>query len=229
MAPSSRLRRTYRPGSPFLPSSASPIPPSRKPGNGSVPAIRNSGFTFPMKRIVVNLAPADLKKGGPAYDLPIALSIILASEQVVADVTRMVFIGELSLDGALRHTNGVLPMVALAYQHGFSTVVVPEADAREASLVKGATILPFSSLAQLVSYLRNEIPAPECHAGRNQRFYPDPCGRYRPGLRQGPGARQARPRGGRGGGAQHGHGRSAGERQDAAGPGPTLDTAAADR
>jgi magnesium chelatase family protein len=124
------------------------------------PAIRNSGLTFPMKRIVVNLAPADLKKAGPAYDLPIALSIILSSEQVVADVTSMVFIGELSLDGALRHTNGVLPMVALAYQQGFSNIVVPEADAREASLVKGATILPFTSLAQLVSYLREEIPAP---------------------------------------------------------------------
>jgi magnesium chelatase family protein len=126
------------------------------------PAIRNSGFTFPMKRIVVSLAPADLKKGGPAYDLPIALSILLSSEQVVADVTRMAFIGELSLDGALRHTNGVLPMVALAFQQGFSNIVVPEADAREAALIKGATILPFTSLAQLVSYLRGEIPAPEC-------------------------------------------------------------------
>ena len=78
------------------------------------PAIRNSGYTFPMKRIIVNLAPADLKKGGPAYDLPIALSIILSSEQITADVAGMVFLGELSLDGALRHTNGVLPMVSLA-------------------------------------------------------------------------------------------------------------------
>jgi magnesium chelatase family protein len=125
------------------------------------PAIRNSGFSFPMKRIIVNLAPADLKKGGPAYDLPIALCIILSSEQIVADVSEMVFIGELSLDGALRHTNGVLPMVALAQQQGFATIIVPEADAKEASLIKGVTILPFSSLAQLTAYLSGEIPAPE--------------------------------------------------------------------
>jgi magnesium chelatase family protein len=93
---------------------------------------------------------------------------------VVADVTKMAFIGELSLDGALRHTNGVLPMVALAYQQGLSTVVVPEADAREASLIKGATILPFSSLAQLVSYLRNEVPAPECPGAEPGDFAPAP-------------------------------------------------------
>jgi len=68
-------------------------------------AIRNSGCTFPMKRIVVNLAPADLKKAGPAYDLPIAVGILLSSEQVFADVSRSVIIGELSLDGGLRHTN----------------------------------------------------------------------------------------------------------------------------
>ena len=77
-------------------------------------AIRNSDFTFPMKRIVVNLAPADLKKAGPAYDLPIAVGILLGSEQVAADVSRAVFLGELSLDGGLRHTTGILPMVALS-------------------------------------------------------------------------------------------------------------------
>jgi len=73
-------------------------------------AIRNSGFTFPMRRITVNLAPANVKKEGPAYDLPIAVGILLATEQVEADVSRMVFLGELSLDGALRHTSGILPM-----------------------------------------------------------------------------------------------------------------------
>jgi magnesium chelatase family protein len=94
-----------------------------------------------MRRVVVNMAPADLKKGGPAYDLPIALAILLSTEQLAADVTKTVFLGELSLDGILRHTTGVLPMVALAYQQGFTDVVVPESDAREASLVKGARIL----------------------------------------------------------------------------------------
>ena len=87
-----------------------------------------------MKRIVVNLAPADLKKAGPAYDLPIAVGILLSSEQVYADVSQTVFLGELSLDGSLRHTNGVLPMVALAHREGLATVIVPDADAKEASI-----------------------------------------------------------------------------------------------
>jgi len=135
-------------------------------------AIRNSGFTFPMKRIVVNLAPADLKKAGPAYDLPIAVAILLSSGQVSADVSRTILLGELSLDGSLRHTNGILPMVALAHQEGLSTVIVPDADAREASLVEGTKIIPIVSLSQLVSYLRGEIPAPECMPGEIQEDTP---------------------------------------------------------
>ena len=124
-------------------------------------AIRNSGGTFPMKRIVVNLAPADLKKAGPAYDLPIAVGILLSSEQVSADTSDTMFLGELSLDGSLRHTNGVLPLVALAHDEDIPNVLVPEADAGEASLIEGVKIIPMTSLAQLVTYLRGEIPAPE--------------------------------------------------------------------
>ncbi len=123
-------------------------------------AIRNSDFTFPMKRIVVNLAPADLKKAGPSYDLPIAVGILLSSEQVATDVSQNMLLGELSLDGSLRHTNGVLPMVALAHGEGVPAVIVPEADAGEASLIEGAGIIPIASLPQLVSYLRGEIEAP---------------------------------------------------------------------
>jgi magnesium chelatase family protein len=123
-------------------------------------AVQNSGGTFPMKRIVVNLAPADLKKEGPAYDLPIAVGILLSSEQVEADVSKTMFLGELSLDGTLRHTNGVLPLVALAKEQGIPNVIVPEADAKEAALVDGVNIIPIASLAQLVSYLRGEIPPP---------------------------------------------------------------------
>jgi len=124
-------------------------------------AIRNSGFTFPMKRIVVNLAPADLKKAGPAYDLPIAVGILLGSEQVSAEVSRTVFLGELSLDGGLRHTTGILPMVALTREMGFSDIVVPANDAREAALVEGGQVLSFETLAQLAGYLQGDIPAPE--------------------------------------------------------------------
>jgi magnesium chelatase family protein len=124
-------------------------------------AIRNSAFTFPMRRIAVNLAPADLKKEGPAYDLPIAVGILMATEQLAADITKMVFMGELSMDGALRHTHGILPMVGVAYRKGFTDIVVPSADAAEASLIEGTRILPFDSLAALVAYLRGDIPAPE--------------------------------------------------------------------
>src|SRR3990172_4497199 len=125
------------------------------------PAIRNSAFTFPMKRITVNLAPADLQKSGPAYDLPIAIGILLTSEQLFADVSRTILLGELSLDGGLRHTNGILPMVALAREQGFSTVIVPEADAKEAALVDGMSVIPVASLAQLVSPRREDLPIPE--------------------------------------------------------------------
>jgi magnesium chelatase family protein len=124
-------------------------------------AIRNSGFSFPMRRIAANLAPADLKKEGPAYDLPIAVGILLATEQIRADITKTVFLGELSMDGALRHTSGILPMVGVAYQQGFTDIVVPLVDAREASLIEGTRIIPFDSLAALASYLRGDIPAPE--------------------------------------------------------------------
>lgn len=135
-------------------------------------AIRNSGCTFPMKRIVVNLAPADLKKAGPAYDLPIAVGILLSSEQIYADVSQTIILGELSLDGSLRHTNGVLPMVALAHQEGFPAVIVPEADAKEASLIEGTKITPIASLSQLVSYLRQEIPIPEYQPEEIQEYTP---------------------------------------------------------
>ncbi|MFA5309004.1 MAG: YifB family Mg chelatase-like AAA ATPase [Dehalococcoidales bacterium] len=123
-------------------------------------AIRNSGGKFPMTRIVVNLAPADLKKAGPAYDLPIAVGIMLSSEQVSANISDTLFLGELSLDGALRHTNGVLPLVALAKDEGIPNVIVPEADAKEAGLIEGVNIIPAASLAQLVGHLRGDTPIP---------------------------------------------------------------------
>jgi len=127
-------------------------------------AVRNSGGFFPMKRIVANLAPANLKKAGPAYDLPLAVAILLSSGQVEADVSRMVFLGELSMDGSLKHTYGILPMAAVAYQKGYTDIIVPACDAREAALVEGTKIIPVTSLAQLMSFLRGDIPVPEYKA-----------------------------------------------------------------
>jgi magnesium chelatase family protein len=136
-------------------------------------AIRNSSLAFPMRRIAVNLAPADIKKEGPAYDLPIAVAILKATEQVAHDVSQMVFLGELSLDGALRHTSGILPMVALAHQQGYNEIVVPRVDFREAALVEGTRILPFESLAELAAYLRGEIGPPEVRGGQENPGPPE--------------------------------------------------------
>ena len=119
-------------------------------------AIRNSGYEFPMRRITVNLAPADLKKAGPSYDLPIAVGILSSSGQVSADISNAVFLGELSLDGKLRHTNGILPMVGLAEEMGIEQVFVPAINAKEASLLDGITVYASESLGQLASHLRGE-------------------------------------------------------------------------
>jgi magnesium chelatase family protein len=121
-------------------------------------AIRNSQALFPTTRITVNLAPADLKKEGPAYDLPIAVGILMASGQIPIDEARTIFLGELSLEGTLRHTTGILPMVSVAKEQGFEMVVVPAIDAPEAALVQGVTILPVSSLYDLMGHLRGERP-----------------------------------------------------------------------
>ena len=121
-------------------------------------AVRNSGFHFTNKRITVNLAPADIRKEGPAYDLPIALGILLASEQLVADVSSAVFLGELSLDGQVRHAHGILPMVALAKERGFSCVYVPASDVAEAVLMTGVTIYPVESLTQVAAHLSGAAP-----------------------------------------------------------------------
>ncbi len=117
-------------------------------------AIRNSGHSFPGQRITVNLAPADLRKEGPAYDLPIAVGILMASGQVPPGEERGVFLGELSLDGKLRHTHGILPMVSLARDRGFQAVYVPDSDAGEAGLIEGVQILPVATLGSLTQHLR---------------------------------------------------------------------------
>ena len=127
-------------------------------------AIRNSGGIFPMKRVVVNLAPADLKKAGPAYDLPIAVGILLSSEQVDADVDDTMFLGELSLDGTLRHTNGVLPLVALAQDQGHPQRYRAGSGRQRSLADRGRQYHSHRLVSQLVSYLRGDIPAPEFKA-----------------------------------------------------------------
>jgi magnesium chelatase family protein len=127
-------------------------------------AIKNSGCRFPGQRITVNLAPADLRKEGPAYDLPIAVGIIAASGQIWPDLESSIFIGELSLDGGVRHTTGVLPMISIAQAQGYKKAFVPAEDAPEAALVPGIEIIPVSNLAELVGHLQGLHPIPPYHS-----------------------------------------------------------------
>ena len=116
-------------------------------------AIKNTGFRFPAKHIVINLAPASKRKEGSGYDLPMALSIICATEQIYApDLSKCAFFGELSLDGTVQPINGILPMVISAYKSGFTDMFVPTENADEAAVIEGVNIYPVSSLKSLCDH-----------------------------------------------------------------------------
>lgn len=143
-------------------------------------AIKNSGFEFPVKRITVNLAPADIKKEGPMYDLAIAVGVLAATGQIDPEKCGPhVFIGELSLKGDVRGVAGVLPNVLAAVENGFTSVVVPRENAGEAALVRSAGIYPVSSLNQLSYFLTGEeeifpyIPDENEHRPGRDNRYPD--------------------------------------------------------
>jgi len=117
-------------------------------------AVKNAGLHFPRHRIVVNLAPASVRKEGPAYDLPIALGVIMLAGFLPHDaIEGTLVIGELSLDGIVRHTRGVLPMAAAARANGFKRMFVPEVDASEAALIPDLEIIPVKTLADLYNHL----------------------------------------------------------------------------
>ncbi len=134
-------------------------------------AIKNSGLSFPLKRITVNLAPGDLRKEGPAYDLPIAIGLLQASDQLTADLSSAMIIGELSLDGAVRHTNGVLSMAMQAQGAGLKRLFVPASDAPEAALISGLDVYPIESLFALYAHLQGLQPILPTRTGLE--FQPD--------------------------------------------------------
>lgn len=119
-------------------------------------ALKNISADFPPKKITTNLAPGDLPKEGSAFDLPIAISILLASEQLKSDVSKSMFIGELSLDGALRQTSGVLPVVLLAASLGMTEVYLPIDNALEAAIISGVKIYPVKSLKDVFLHLSGQ-------------------------------------------------------------------------
>lgn len=127
-----------------------------------VTAIKNSGFTFPSHRITVNLAPADVRKEGPAFDLPMAIGVMVASELLSLDcVGDYAFLGELGLNGDIRPVRGVLPCALRLSRSGLKGLLVPEANAREAALVDSVPVFPVKTLQEAVRFLlENEKPAP---------------------------------------------------------------------
>jgi magnesium chelatase family protein len=117
-------------------------------------AIKNAGLSYPRRALTVNLAPASVRKEGPAYDLPIALGVLVATDQLLQEqLNGSLVIGELSLDGTVRHVRGVLPMAAIARQEGYQRVFVPQVDAAEAALIPDLEIIPVASLAALYAHL----------------------------------------------------------------------------
>lgn len=121
-------------------------------------AIKNSGFDFPSRRITINLAPADLKKEGTSYDLPIAAGILAATGAISCNaLSNCVLLGELSLDGSLRPVHGVLPKTITAREKGFDAIYTPYENAKEASVVKGINVIPVKSLSELVKHFNGKI------------------------------------------------------------------------
>ena len=124
-------------------------------------AAKSSGLSFPVSRITVNLAPASLKKAGTHYDLPILLSILMASRSVRRPVGKHAFLGEVSLDGTIRPISGVLPMALAARKAGIEYLYVPEENAAEATLARGPGVIPVRTVAELVKGLNGEAELPE--------------------------------------------------------------------
>ncbi len=125
-------------------------------------AIKNTGLDFPRKRVVVNLAPASVRKEGPAYDLPIAIGVLaMMGILPLPPLEKVLIVGELSLDGTVRHTRGILPMAALARENHFDQIIVPASDADEAALIPEIEVIPVQNLTDLYRHLiRQQVITP---------------------------------------------------------------------
>ena len=119
-------------------------------------AVKNSALRFPVNKVTVNLAPADLKKEGAHFDLPLALSLLIASDQIECDASDTVFLGELALDGKLRAVKGILPILISAKAKGFTKFVIPRANSNEASYLEGTEVYALNSLREAVDFLTGE-------------------------------------------------------------------------
>src|SRR5438045_1751993 len=121
-------------------------------------ALINSGFNFTFGRTTINLAPADVKKEGPSFDLPIAVGMLAASEQIETDqLDNFVMVGELALNGAVRPVKGVLPIALRAREEGRKGIFVPPENAAEAAVVEGLNVIPIQNLREATSFLEGEL------------------------------------------------------------------------
>ena len=163
-------------------------------------AIRNSGFEFPAHRITVNLSPADVRKAGTAFDLPIAIAILGAAGVVPRhDASRLAVVGELSLDGAVLPARGILPLAAGLRRHGIDALMLPAPNAGEAAVVEGLRVVPVRTLAEAAECLTRRSRSVAVSRALRANATVDECGRRtRLGRPEGPGRRPARPRGRRG-------------------------------
>lgn len=134
-------------------------------------ALKNSGYDFPAKRITANLAPADLKKEGSAFDLPISIGILAATGVITGErLNRYILLGELSLDGSLKPVRGALPVAVAARKAGLSGLILPPENASEAAVVEGIDVLAAHTLADVVQFLRNENDIPPKQVDLQQLF-----------------------------------------------------------
>ena len=147
-------------------------------------AMKNCGFDFPVGRIVMNLAPADKRKEGPIYDLPLLLSLLKASGQLACDTDGAAFLGELSLSGQVRRVCGALAMAVKAKEAGFKELFLPAANAREGAVIQGLTVYPVNDVQQLVGHLTGkkpispERPGPREHIVEDMPDFADVRGQY---------------------------------------------------
>ena len=143
-------------------------------------AISNSGFTPPMGRTTINLAPADIRKEGPSFDLPIAIGVLMAQKGMATPRERVALIGELALSGEVRRVRGVLPIALAMRDIGVAKFLVPAGNAEEAAVVEGIQIIPIATLAEAVEYLDGHLPIEPLKADLSQlrAAVPEDCGDF---------------------------------------------------
>jgi len=135
-------------------------------------ALREVGYKIPGKKIIINMAPADIRKEGSAYDLPLAIGILTATEQIACDkLEKFVIMGELSLDGSLVPIKGVLPMAIQAREEGFEGLILPKANAREAAVVNKLKIYGADNISEVIGFLKGDVEIQPTEVDTRAEFY----------------------------------------------------------